>query len=54
MGSDKKKSVLDLDGKLRTASNVFVVDASIFPTSVGANPTESIFAFSTYLAKKLV
>lgn len=45
-GEDSKKSVLDSFGKFRNLENLTVVDGSMFPTSIGANPQESIFVFS--------
>jgi len=45
-GEDSKTSVLDSFGRFRNLGNLTVVDGSMFPTSVGANPQESIFAFS--------
>lgn len=53
IGADPKKSVLNLDGRHRHYENLYVMDGSVFPTSVGANPMETIFAFSDYLAKRL-
>ena len=45
-GEDPKKSVLDSYGRFRTVENLTVVDGSMFPTSLGANLQETIFAFS--------
>jgi choline dehydrogenase-like flavoprotein len=47
MGSDPKKSVVDSYGESHDIKNLFIVDASIFPSSLGVNPQESIMAFST-------
>jgi choline dehydrogenase-like flavoprotein len=53
IGKDEKKSVVNLEGKHHNLQNVWVMDGSIFPTSIGANPMESIFGFSEMLATKM-
>jgi choline dehydrogenase-like flavoprotein len=57
MGGDARTSVVDADGRHRQLRNLSVHDASIFPTSVGANPQVSIYAqaarMSTALAGEL-
>jgi choline dehydrogenase-like flavoprotein len=57
MGADAKTSVVDEWGRHRAIENLSVIDASVFPTSVGANPQESIYATAakngTALAKAL-
>lgn len=57
MGADPKASVVDEWGRHRSIENLSVIDASVFPTSVGANPQESIYATAakngTALAKAL-
>lgn len=47
MGTNPKKSVVNSFGESHDVKNLFVVDASIFPSSLGVNPQESIMAFST-------
>jgi len=34
--------------------NVFVMDSSIFPTSVGANPMQSIYTFAKIFSDRLI
>lgn len=53
MGARPGASVVDLNGRHRDYANLYVMDASVFPTSVGANPMETIFAVTSYLANKL-
>jgi len=53
MGSDIKNSVVDLEGNYHHLSNLSIIDGSIFPTSVGANPSLPIYAMATLLANKL-
>jgi choline dehydrogenase-like flavoprotein len=34
--------------------NLYVMDSSVFPTSVGANPMQSIYTFAKIFADRLV
>lgn len=43
MGGDAQTSVVDSQLRYRGLDNLFVVDGSVFPTSLGVNPQESIF-----------
>lgn len=53
MGDDPERSVTDVDGKLHHLDNLYVIDGSLFPTSVGANPQLSIYGFAYKLSSKL-
>jgi len=53
MGDDPERSVTDVDGKLHHLDNLYVMDGSLFPTSVGANPQLSIYGFAYKLSTKL-
>ena len=44
MGADPKRSVTDGRGRMHALRNLVVADGSLFPTSLGANPQESIYA----------
>ena len=44
MGSDPKIAAVDPDGRLYGWDNVYVADASVFPTSLGVNPQVSTMA----------
>jgi choline dehydrogenase-like flavoprotein len=46
MGRDPEKSVVDSRLKLHWLDNVWVVDGSIFPTSLGVNPMETILGIA--------
>jgi choline dehydrogenase-like flavoprotein len=50
LGNDYKTSVVDLSGRHHQYENLYIFDASIFPTSIGANPQLSIYG----IIKKLV
>jgi len=58
MGSNPENSVVNSFGEHHQISNLSVHDASIFPTSIGANPQLSVYAFaarnSVRLAQRLV
>ncbi len=43
MGTDPRASVTDAAGRHHQLENVTVADGSLFPTSIGANPQESIY-----------
>lgn len=53
MGADPGTSVLGLDGQHHQLANLNVIDGSIFPTSIGANPSLAIYAMAMVLAKRL-
>jgi len=53
MGPDPKRAVTDLTGCHHHLENLYVLDGSLFPTSVGANPQLSIYAITAKLATGL-
>ena len=53
IGTDPRASVVDVTGRVRELSNLYVIDGSIFPTSIGANPQLSIYAFAARLSSGL-
>ena len=58
MGEDSAKSVVNSKGRHHEVENLSVFDGSVFPTSIAANPMESIFAatakFATELAEVMI
>ena len=50
MGTDPARSVVDGHGRSHDVKNLFVVDGSIFVTSGGVNPTNTIQALALYIA----
>ena len=53
MSADENRGVVNLDARHHYLSNLYVFDGSIFPTSIGANPSLPIYALTTYLANLL-
>jgi choline dehydrogenase-like flavoprotein len=51
MGGDPSSSVVDSYCKFHGIENLFVCDASIFPTSVGVNPQITVMALAVRAAK---
>jgi choline dehydrogenase-like flavoprotein len=51
MGRDPEKSVVDSRLKVHWLDNVFVVDGSVFPTSLGVNPMESILGIAHWASE---
>ncbi len=54
MGKDPKKSVVDPDGRMHDLDNVYVVDASLFPTTLLVNPQETVYAMASYLSDRML
>lgn len=54
MGPEPGVSVVDSDGKVWGTDNVFVVDGSVVPTSLGVNPQQTIMAMALRLASRMV
>jgi choline dehydrogenase-like flavoprotein len=50
MGADPTRSVVDAHGRCHDVKNLFVIDGSIFVTSGGVNPTNTIQALALYIA----
>jgi choline dehydrogenase-like flavoprotein len=53
MGRDPRTSVVGEDGVHHHLANVSIHDASVFPTSIGANPQLSIYASAARLSAAL-
>jgi choline dehydrogenase-like flavoprotein len=54
MGGDSRSSVVDSYCKFHGIKNLFVCDASVFPTSVGVNPQITVMAIATRVAEHIV
>ncbi len=53
MGADPARSVTDPRGRLHALRGVTVADGSLLPTSLGANPQETIYAIAARIAAAL-
>ena len=53
MGEDAKQSVAHSDGSHHQLENLSIIDGSLFPTSIGANPQLSIYALAAHNATLL-
>ncbi len=50
MGKDERTSVVDPNLRFHTMDNLYVVDGSVLPTSLGVNPQETIFGIARWAA----
>jgi choline dehydrogenase-like flavoprotein len=53
MGVDASRGVVDADGSHFQVANLSIMDASVFPTSIGANPQLSIYGITSRNASRL-
>jgi len=53
MGRDPERSVVDARLKMHGMDNIWVVDGSVFPTSLGVNPQLSIFGLAHWAADQI-
>lgn len=53
MGTDPARSVVNEWGRAHDVKNLFVVDGSVFVTSAGLNPTNTIQALALYVADQM-
>jgi choline dehydrogenase-like flavoprotein len=53
MGVDPKKSVVGPTGECHDLQNLFIADASVFPTSLGVNPQETIWAIASRVSEAI-
>jgi choline dehydrogenase-like flavoprotein len=53
MGTDPKVSVVNADLRHHHLANLHVVDGSVFPTSLGVNPQESIMGVASWAAARI-
>lgn len=54
LGASAANSVVSKDFKVWGAVGLYVVDGSVFPTSIGANPMQSIYTFAKIFADQQV
>ena len=53
MGEDERETVVDTGGEVRAMPGLFVADASVLPSALGANPMLTIMAFARRIARGL-
>jgi choline dehydrogenase-like flavoprotein len=53
MGPDPRRAVVDTAGRHHHLANLYVIDGSLFPTSIGANPQLSIYGIAARLASAM-
>jgi choline dehydrogenase-like flavoprotein len=53
MGADPATSVVDAGGRHHHLDNLWILDGSVFPTSLGVNPCETIYALAARNATAL-
>jgi choline dehydrogenase-like flavoprotein len=51
MGDDPHRAVVRSTGEHHQLSGLFVLDGSVFPTSIGVPPQISIYAFAKHLTR---
>ncbi len=54
MGANAKTSVVDPDFRYRELDNLFVADGSVFPTSLGVNPSQTIYTLAHLASEKIL
>jgi len=54
MGEEPTKSVVDSYCKSREIKNLYICDASVFPTSLGVNPQLTVMAIASLAVKKIL
>jgi choline dehydrogenase-like flavoprotein len=54
MGSNVDECVVDSDCKVYGFKNLYVCDASVFPTALGVNPQLTVMALATITANKII
>jgi choline dehydrogenase-like flavoprotein len=53
LGPDVRRAVVDISGRHHHLANLYVIDGSLFPTSIGANPQLSIYGIAAKLASAI-
>jgi choline dehydrogenase-like flavoprotein len=49
MGADPKTTVVNPQGETHDIKRLYVADASLLPTSIGYNPSETVYALAHYI-----
>jgi len=54
MGADPTKSVVGPDGRCHDLDNVYVPDASLFPSSLLVNPQVTVYTMASYISDRIL
>ncbi|MEZ5477938.1 MAG: GMC family oxidoreductase [Thiolinea sp.] len=54
MGADPQTTVVSPSGETHDVKNLYVVDASLLPTSIGYNPSETVYALAHYVSDQIL
>jgi choline dehydrogenase-like flavoprotein len=54
MGADPAKSVVGPDGRCHDLDNVYVPDASLFPSSLLVNPQVTVYTMASYISDQIL
>jgi choline dehydrogenase-like flavoprotein len=46
--------VVNPHGETHDVKNLYVVDASLLPTSIGYNPSETVYALAHYVCEQMI
>jgi len=53
LGEDRRRDVVDSDGRSWDVDRLFIADSSVFPTSLGANPCFTVYALAHRMARAI-
>ena len=54
MGADPKTTVVNPLGETHDVKKLYIADASLLPTSIGYNPSETVYALSSYISDEII
>ena len=54
IGKEPSNSVVDSDCRIHGFKNLFVCDASVFPTAVGVNPQITVMTIASMVASRII
>lgn len=54
MGADPKTTVVNPFGETHDVRKLYVADASLLPTSIGYNPSETVYALASYISDQII
>jgi len=54
MGNDEKTSVVNSECRSHEITNLYICDASVFPTPIGVNPQLTVMTIASLAAKKII